>query len=282
MTGAEIIERCRAMSSAFAGVDIGDVNDAILFIAANSYLPELLIDDVVLFGSSDAATIISATNATPIVIETDAAHPFSTGAYVKVIDIVGNTSANASWFIQKLTATTFSLLGSAGNGDYVSGGTATERDTKKTLSNFHHDIINPVNITTKSDINLRSNKQILYSMYSVSERFYGNIANVAIENDVLYALPVPEADQILSFSCYKKPETISVDDIPTSIPVELHEILIANKILMTKMPPVEKEGKKPVTNQAVENFNAGMSLLLAKFPSPAKQKKRIRRKLCFF
>lgn len=285
MTIAEIIALSTARIKALVGITVADVNDAVLFIAANSYLPDLLVDNVIVFGASDTATIIDVTNATPIVIETDASHPFLTGAYVKIADVVGNTAANASWFIQKLTATTFSLLGSTGNGAYASGGTAVERHTKEALSNFHHDIINPVNITIKEDINLRSSKRVLYDMYLLSERFYGNITDVAIEKETLYALPIPEADQIITFSCYDKPETIAGDDtVPTIIPPELHDALIVNKILMDKFPFIEKteRGKGPNMDLAINNFNTGMALLAQKYPSPARQKKTIQRKLHFF
>lgn len=77
-------------------------------------------------GASTAVT--GATNASPIVI-TAVAHPFSTGHLVAVQNVTGNTAANGTWVITKLTADTFSLArkdgtASTGNGAFVAGGTA--------------------------------------------------------------------------------------------------------------------------------------------------------------
>lgn len=262
-------------------ITLDEVNAAVLFVAANTYLPGLLAEVVVTFGS-DTATITGVTNASPIVVTTDADHPFLTGGYIKIADVLGNTAANGSWFIQKLTSTTFSLLDSEGNADYVSGGTATERHCKETLSSdFHHDVINPANITASQGITLRSSKQVLYDMYSLAERHYGDITDLAVEDGTLYALPVPKADQIITFSCYEKPTTIAAESaIPTCIPTDLHEALIVNRVLMLKFPLIEDgdEGRTPNTDRATSEFNMGIALLRLRFPSPAKQKKIIKRK----
>lgn len=65
--------------------------------------------------------VTGATNASPIVVTT-AAHGLSTGNYVTVDAVLGNTAANGTWTITVLSATTFSLVGSVGNASYVSGG----------------------------------------------------------------------------------------------------------------------------------------------------------------
>lgn len=70
-------------------------------------------------------TVTAASNASPIVLTTAVAHGLSTGATVTVAGVTGNTAANGSWTITSVSSTTFSLLGSTGNGSYVSGGTAT-------------------------------------------------------------------------------------------------------------------------------------------------------------
>lgn len=72
------------------------------------------------------ASIIGATNASPIVVQTGAAHGFSTGDTVDVAGVGGNTAANGEWTIVKVDATHFSLTGSTGSGAYTSGGTATD------------------------------------------------------------------------------------------------------------------------------------------------------------
>src|SRR5574344_412169 len=74
-------------------------------------------------------TITSASNATPIVI-TATAHGFNTGDKVYITGVLGNTAANGTWVITRLTADTFSLNGSVGNGAYTSGGTVRKANFK--------------------------------------------------------------------------------------------------------------------------------------------------------
>ena len=67
--------------------------------------------------------ITGATNATPIVVTTSVAHNMQTGETVDVRDVLGPTNANGeAQTITRISATTFSLDGTAGNGDYVGGG----------------------------------------------------------------------------------------------------------------------------------------------------------------
>ncbi len=68
-------------------------------------------------------TISGATNATPIVITTTAAHLSVTGDTVEVSGVGGNTAAIGVWQITRISGTTFSLNGSVGSGAYTSGGT---------------------------------------------------------------------------------------------------------------------------------------------------------------
>lgn len=79
---------------------------------------------------SAALTVSGATNATPIVITTTTNHNLKTGDVVYIVSVAGNTNANntaanPAWTITKASATTFSLDGSSGNGNYTSGGTCT-------------------------------------------------------------------------------------------------------------------------------------------------------------
>ena len=66
--------------------------------------------------------VTNATNATPIVITTTSAHGLSSGNYVSISGVQGNTNANGTWSITVLSTTTFSLGGSTGNAAYTSGG----------------------------------------------------------------------------------------------------------------------------------------------------------------
>jgi hypothetical protein len=71
--------------------------------------------------------ITGATNASPIVI-TIGSHGYSTGDFVTIASVGGNTDANGEWQITVINANSFSLDGSSGNDDYTSGGTATLLD----------------------------------------------------------------------------------------------------------------------------------------------------------
>lgn len=75
--------------------------------------------------SPGTATVTGATNASPIVITTSAAHGFTTGDTIQILNVLGNTAANGTWIITVQSSTTFALTGpngSTGNGAYVSGG----------------------------------------------------------------------------------------------------------------------------------------------------------------
>ncbi len=73
-------------------------------------------------GSAVGMHLISAaSNATPIVITVAANSGLKSGDRIAVSGITGNTGANGEWTLAAVTATTFQLLGSVGNGTY--GGT---------------------------------------------------------------------------------------------------------------------------------------------------------------
>lgn len=75
-------------------------------------------------------TVIDASNASPIVVETSAAHGLKTNELVLITGVTGNTAANGKWVAFVLSSTTFSLqviptlANSMGSGAYVSGGNA--------------------------------------------------------------------------------------------------------------------------------------------------------------
>lgn len=71
----------------------------------------------------DSGVVTNATNASPIVITTSAAHKLQSGMRVKIASVGGNTAANGTFTITVASSTTFSLGGSTGNGSYTSGGT---------------------------------------------------------------------------------------------------------------------------------------------------------------
>lgn len=69
----------------------------------------------------DSGTITAASNASPISV-TSTGHGLSTGSYVTITGVGGNTNANATFIITKVDSNTFTLDGSNGNGTYTSGG----------------------------------------------------------------------------------------------------------------------------------------------------------------
>lgn len=77
---------------------------------------------VTLMNAGAVRAIDSSTNATPIVV-TDASHGLSTGDRVTIISHATNTAANGTWTVTRVSANTFSLDGSVGNG--VGGATGT-------------------------------------------------------------------------------------------------------------------------------------------------------------
>jgi hypothetical protein len=68
-------------------------------------------------------TITNATNATPIVVTTTASNGLVTGDEVVISGVLGNTAANGTFLIVSVNASSFQLVGSAGNGAYGGGGT---------------------------------------------------------------------------------------------------------------------------------------------------------------
>lgn len=84
-------------------------------------------------------TITAATNATPIVITTSVAHGLQDDDFVDIDGVTGNTNANGRWRIDVLSATTFHLVGSAGNG--VMGGSPSCK--KVTETDYQMSGLNP-------------------------------------------------------------------------------------------------------------------------------------------
>ncbi len=72
-------------------------------------------------GHRNGAGITAATKTSPIVI-TSNAHGLSNGDQVEISEVLGNTAANGSFVVTVLDANRFSLNGSAGNANYISGG----------------------------------------------------------------------------------------------------------------------------------------------------------------
>ncbi|HSG98491.1 MAG TPA: hypothetical protein VLB27_00485, partial [candidate division Zixibacteria bacterium] len=63
--------------------------------------------------------ITNATNQSPIEITTSGAHGYSSGEWVNITGVPGNTAANGDWQITVVDSTRFTLNGSTGNGNFV-------------------------------------------------------------------------------------------------------------------------------------------------------------------
>lgn len=70
---------------------------------------------------SNRQWITEATNATPIVITSDA-HGLETGDVITVVNVGGNGAAKGTFAVTVIDADSFSLDGSTGDGDYTGGG----------------------------------------------------------------------------------------------------------------------------------------------------------------
>ncbi len=73
----------------------------------------------------------------PIAITTAVPHSYTTGQQVSIVGVLGNTAANGTFTITLIDANTFSLDGTAGNGDvnesYAGGGLIISADTNQNI-----------------------------------------------------------------------------------------------------------------------------------------------------
>jgi hypothetical protein len=70
-------------------------------------------------------TVVSASNASPIVIKTAEPHHAATGNTEEIRGCLGNPAANGIWTVTVIDAQTLSLQGSTGNGTYLGGGVSS-------------------------------------------------------------------------------------------------------------------------------------------------------------
>ncbi len=92
------------------------------FPAVRIYGPLGLLTTVTAVASFlDFGAITAATNASPIQV-TSADHGLTTGTYITVKGVLGNTAANGSTTVTVIDDNTFTLDGSVGNNNYTSGG----------------------------------------------------------------------------------------------------------------------------------------------------------------
>lgn len=75
---------------------------------------------------ADAFFVADASNATPIVVKTTGPHNFTTGEFVRVSGVLGNTAANGVFQITVVDDDEFQLDGSGGNGDFLGTGAVVQ------------------------------------------------------------------------------------------------------------------------------------------------------------
>lgn len=78
-------------------------------------------------------TVTDCTNASPIEVTTSASHGLTTGDLVTITGVVGNTACNVTASAITVTAADKFTVAVAGNGAYVSGGTAVTVPTVQVL-----------------------------------------------------------------------------------------------------------------------------------------------------
>lgn len=101
-------------------IRVGPLSEAV----DGSYVNDLTLELDIAEDAADSTAnqITGATDATPIVITTAAAHGLTTGDKVAITRVGGNGAANGHWTVTVLTTTTFSLTDSDGDGTYTGGG----------------------------------------------------------------------------------------------------------------------------------------------------------------
>lgn len=108
------------MATLLFGNDSNVILDGMRLAADNSAINDAALT-LHLFTTTGSKTVTAASNATPIVI-TSTAHGLANGAEIVVAHVLGNTAANGRWIVANVTANTFELVSSVGNGAYIRGG----------------------------------------------------------------------------------------------------------------------------------------------------------------
>ncbi len=147
----------------------------------------MVVSDLMIDGSSEEGgtlTVIGASNTTPIVIETSAAHGLYTGNLVKIQNITGNTAANGEWYITRTDDTHFSLQfldyvtyvtrHSIGNGAYAGAGTFTVHANGLELGTGLYDNGNG----TPLALGGRVSNVVVFNATGWGMQIYGNVAKV--------------------------------------------------------------------------------------------------------
>lgn len=114
------------LSGAAEAVDTASANANLFGIPLGVITAPIgVVPDTVTLGPGIALVVSDATNTSPIEITTSVAYVIATGSQVSIAGVGGNTAANGTWTVTWIGGSTFSLVGSTGNGAYTSGGAVT-------------------------------------------------------------------------------------------------------------------------------------------------------------
>ena len=107
----------------------------------------------------DRLDVTAATNAAPIQITTGVAHSLTTGDWIHINGVPGNSAANGDWQVTNVDSNNFTLDGSAGNGDFVDTKTGFWAAKIFAISSVSTD--SPVGLTTSMPHNLATDSRVL-------------------------------------------------------------------------------------------------------------------------
>jgi hypothetical protein len=115
-------------SNVLSGANTANSNSGggstVYYNTANSNLSPQITPRATLVAAATTHPVTGATNASPIVISSNN-HGLVTGNVITLMGVAGNTAANGTFTVTNVSANSFSLNGSTGNGNYLAGGTWT-------------------------------------------------------------------------------------------------------------------------------------------------------------
>lgn len=139
--------------------------------------PNTLTGFAVERGINVVVSVSSASNTSPIVVTTSAPHGLVDGQIVTIIGVTGNTNANGTWPITNASGTNFTLVGSVGNGSYISGGNAFLPNDMSTL------MWDEVNQTWRFAYNTNGDGTTIGAAQNVSLNNLSVVGNISIGPD---------------------------------------------------------------------------------------------------
>lgn len=151
-------------------------------------------------------SITGASNAVPIVI-TSAAHGLTNGSTIKIADVEGNEAANGTWSITVLGSDTFSLDGSAGDGQYRGAGTWVRGVGRITYSSIAVPS-DPTIVTRQILRNTDGQLRTFYVDVETNDMLLSTFTSDKTDDDLIDSDPVPlldDAGDDLAVARYTQP-----------------------------------------------------------------------------